>query len=56
MDLERLDHPTRRHPEFRYKTEFQSHEPEVFFFLSITEMQSCSHLVSMPLPQFFSSV
>lgn len=27
-DLERLDYPL-RHPEFRYKTEFQSHEPEV---------------------------
>ncbi|RXH88739.1 hypothetical protein DVH24_000338 [Malus domestica] len=28
-DLERMDYPTSRHPEFRYKTEFQSHEPEV---------------------------
>lgn len=27
--LERLDSPVGRHPEFRYKTEFQSHEPEV---------------------------
>lgn len=25
-----MDHPVRIHPEFRYKTEFQSHEPEVF--------------------------
>lgn len=24
-----LDNPISRHPEFRYKTEFQSHEPEV---------------------------
>ncbi|XP_021829629.1 serine/threonine protein phosphatase 2A 55 kDa regulatory subunit B beta isoform isoform X1 [Prunus avium] len=30
-DLERMDYPISRHPEFRYKTEFQSHEPEVFF-------------------------
>lgn len=29
-DLERMDYPVTRHPEFRYKTEFQSHEPEVF--------------------------
>ncbi|XP_038987583.1 serine/threonine protein phosphatase 2A 55 kDa regulatory subunit B beta isoform-like isoform X4 [Phoenix dactylifera] len=28
-DLESLDYPISRHPEFRYKTEFQSHEPEV---------------------------
>ncbi|MBA0683911.1 hypothetical protein Goari_025536, partial [Gossypium aridum] len=27
-DLERTDYPISRHPEFRYKTEFQSHEPE----------------------------
>ena len=26
-----MDYPITRHPEFRYKTEFQSHEPEVFF-------------------------
>ncbi|MBA0599243.1 hypothetical protein Gorai_005473, partial [Gossypium raimondii] len=30
-DLERMDHPINRHPEFRYKTEFQSHEPEALF-------------------------
>ncbi|KAG7014027.1 Serine/threonine protein phosphatase 2A 55 kDa regulatory subunit B beta isoform [Cucurbita argyrosperma subsp. argyrosperma] len=29
-DLERMDNAISRHPEFRYKTEFQSHEPEVF--------------------------
>ncbi|KAG0490557.1 hypothetical protein HPP92_007420 [Vanilla planifolia] len=28
-DLEKLDFGIYRHPEFRYKTEFQSHEPEV---------------------------
>ena len=28
-ELERQDVPVTRHPEFRYKTEFQSHEPEV---------------------------
>ncbi|PPR93724.1 hypothetical protein GOBAR_AA26955 [Gossypium barbadense] len=28
-DLERMEYPIGRHPEFRYKTEFQSHEPEV---------------------------
>ncbi|XP_074373415.1 uncharacterized protein LOC141713742 isoform X2 [Apium graveolens] len=27
--LERIYYPVSRHPEFRYKTEFQSHEPEV---------------------------
>ena len=30
-DLERMDYSITRHPEFRYKTEFQSHEPEVIF-------------------------
>ena len=30
-DLEDTDHPL-RHPEFRYKTEFQSHDPEVLSF------------------------
>ena len=28
-ELERQEYPVARHPEFRYKTEFQSHEPEV---------------------------
>lgn len=28
-DLEMMDYSMSRHPEFRYKTEFQSHEPEV---------------------------
>jgi len=28
-ELERQDYPVARHPEFRYRTEFQSHEPEV---------------------------
>ncbi|TYG87249.1 hypothetical protein ES288_A13G198700v1 [Gossypium darwinii] len=27
-DLEKMDYPINRHPKFRYKTEFQSHEPE----------------------------
>jgi len=27
--MERMDYSISRHPEFRYKTEFQSHEPEV---------------------------
>lgn len=34
-DLEKIDYSIGRHPEFRYKTEFQSHEPEVslnFYF------------------------
>jgi serine/threonine-protein phosphatase 2A regulatory subunit B len=26
-----MGYPISRHPEFRYKTEFQSHEPEVLF-------------------------
>lgn len=28
-ELERQEYLVSRHPEFRYKTEFQSHEPEV---------------------------
>ncbi|XP_074312413.1 serine/threonine protein phosphatase 2A 55 kDa regulatory subunit B beta isoform-like isoform X2 [Silene latifolia] len=34
-DLERTDHPVSRHPEFRYKTEFQSHEPEFDYLKSL---------------------
>lgn len=34
-DQERLDHPVSRHPEFRYKTEFQSHEPEFDYLKSL---------------------
>ncbi|KAJ0986480.1 hypothetical protein J5N97_004836 [Dioscorea zingiberensis] len=34
-DLERLDYPVGRHPEFRYKTEFQSHEPEFDYLKSL---------------------
>ncbi|KAG1367856.1 Serine/threonine protein phosphatase 2A 55 kDa regulatory subunit B beta isoform [Cocos nucifera] len=34
-DLERLDYPISRHPEFRYKTEFQSHEPEFDYLKSL---------------------
>ncbi|XP_073035092.1 serine/threonine protein phosphatase 2A 55 kDa regulatory subunit B beta isoform-like [Primulina eburnea] len=33
-DLEMMDYPT-RHPEFRYKTEFQSHEPEFDYLKSL---------------------
>ncbi|KAK6911952.1 WD40 repeat [Dillenia turbinata] len=33
-DLERMDYPS-RHPEFRYKTEFQSHEPEFDYLKSL---------------------
>jgi serine/threonine-protein phosphatase 2A regulatory subunit B len=33
-DLEKSDHPI-RHPEFRYKTEFQSHEPEFDYLKSL---------------------
>ncbi|XP_039116089.1 serine/threonine protein phosphatase 2A 55 kDa regulatory subunit B beta isoform-like isoform X1 [Dioscorea cayenensis subsp. rotundata] len=33
--LERLDSPVGRHPEFRYKTEFQSHEPEFDYLKSL---------------------
>lgn len=28
-----MDYSVARHPEFRYKTEFQSHEPEVYIFI-----------------------
>ncbi|KAF5466468.1 hypothetical protein F2P56_016392 [Juglans regia] len=34
-DLERIDYPISRHPEFRYKTEFQSHEPEFDYLKSL---------------------
>ncbi|ESR39726.1 hypothetical protein CICLE_v100253981mg, partial [Citrus x clementina] len=34
-DLERMDYSTSRHPEFRYKTEFQSHEPEFDYLKSL---------------------
>ncbi|KAJ9688208.1 hypothetical protein PVL29_014100 [Vitis rotundifolia] len=30
-----MDHPVRTHPEFRYKTEFQSHEPEFDYLKSL---------------------
>ncbi|KAL5152468.1 Serine/threonine protein phosphatase 2A regulatory subunit B beta isoform [Glycine soja] len=34
-DLERVDYSIGRHPEFRYKTEFQSHEPEFDYLKSL---------------------
>jgi len=34
-ELERQDVPVTRHPEFRYKTEFQSHEPEFDYLKSL---------------------
>ncbi|KAJ6732605.1 PROTEIN PHOSPHATASE PP2A REGULATORY SUBUNIT B [Salix purpurea] len=34
-DLEKMDFPITRHPEFRYKTEFQSHEPEFDYLKSL---------------------
>ncbi|KAM6587098.1 hypothetical protein CsatA_009703 [Cannabis sativa] len=34
-DLERTDYAIGRHPEFRYKTEFQSHEPEFDYLKSL---------------------
>ncbi|KAL4194401.1 hypothetical protein AMTRI_Chr05g68370 [Amborella trichopoda] len=34
-ELERLDYSISRHPEFRYKTEFQSHEPEFDYLKSL---------------------
>ncbi|KAB8086527.1 hypothetical protein EE612_009860 [Oryza sativa] len=34
-ELERQDYPIARHPEFRYKTEFQSHEPEFDYLKSL---------------------
>ncbi|KAH9608838.1 hypothetical protein KSS87_004216 [Heliosperma pusillum] len=34
-DLERMDSSIGRHPEFRYKTEFQSHEPEFDYLKSL---------------------
>ncbi|KAM7255623.1 hypothetical protein ACFE04_008521 [Oxalis oulophora] len=34
-DLEKKDHTITRHPEFRYKTEFQSHEPEFDYLKSL---------------------
>ncbi|GKC61589.1 serine/threonine protein phosphatase 2A 55 kDa regulatory subunit B beta isoform-like protein isoform X2 [Tanacetum coccineum] len=34
-DLEKTDYVPSRHPEFRYKTEFQSHEPEFDYLKSL---------------------
>ncbi|MED6193054.1 Serine/threonine protein phosphatase 2A 55 kDa regulatory subunit B beta isoform [Stylosanthes scabra] len=34
-DRERMDYSISRHPEFRYKTEFQSHEPEFDYLKSL---------------------
>uniref|UniRef100_A0A0D6QYH5 Serine/threonine-protein phosphatase 2A 55 kDa regulatory subunit B n=1 Tax=Araucaria cunninghamii TaxID=56994 RepID=A0A0D6QYH5_ARACU len=34
-ELERLDYPVPKHPEYRYKTEFQSHEPEFDYLKSL---------------------
>ncbi|KAF1865864.1 hypothetical protein Lal_00023539 [Lupinus albus] len=34
-DLERMDYSANRHPEFHYKTEFQSHEPEFDYLKSL---------------------
>nr|XP_043636895.1 serine/threonine protein phosphatase 2A 55 kDa regulatory subunit B beta isoform-like isoform X2 [Erigeron canadensis] len=34
-DLEKIDYSISRHPEFRYKTEFQSHEPEFDYLKSL---------------------
>ncbi|GLT55940.1 hypothetical protein SLA2020_290210 [Shorea laevis] len=34
-NLERMDYQVGRHPEFRYKTEFQSHEPEFDYLKSL---------------------
>ncbi|KAM5565996.1 hypothetical protein ABKV19_019808 [Rosa sericea] len=34
-DLERMDYSMSKHPEFRYKTEFQSHEPEFDYLKSL---------------------
>ncbi|TXG50243.1 hypothetical protein EZV62_022767 [Acer yangbiense] len=31
-ELEQMDYTSTKHPEYQYKTEFQSHEPEVIFF------------------------
>ncbi|KAJ8755726.1 hypothetical protein K2173_024270 [Erythroxylum novogranatense] len=34
-ELEKTEYPVGRHPEFRYKTEFQSHEPEFDYLKSL---------------------
>uniref|UniRef100_A0A7N0TM37 Serine/threonine-protein phosphatase 2A 55 kDa regulatory subunit B n=1 Tax=Kalanchoe fedtschenkoi TaxID=63787 RepID=A0A7N0TM37_KALFE len=34
-DLEKTDRPARTHPEFHYRTEFQSHEPEFDYLKSL---------------------
>jgi len=34
-ELEGQDYPVARHPEFRYRTEFQSHEPEFDYLKSL---------------------
>uniref|UniRef100_A0A1D1YXY4 Serine/threonine-protein phosphatase 2A 55 kDa regulatory subunit B n=1 Tax=Anthurium amnicola TaxID=1678845 RepID=A0A1D1YXY4_9ARAE len=43
-DLERMDYPVAGHPEFRYKTEFQSHEPE-FDYLKSLEIEEKINMV-----------
>lgn len=34
-DMEKMDYAVSKHPEFRYKTEFQSHEPEFDYLKSL---------------------
>lgn len=55
-----MDYAISRHPEFRYKTEFQSHEPEVYFPLFghshpmlLTFCFLCSHLFTHTVFAFF---
>ncbi|GJN38652.1 hypothetical protein PR202_gb27715 [Eleusine coracana subsp. coracana] len=45
-ELERQDVPASRHPEFRYKTEFQSHEPEACTELELLMILFIRFLVS----------
>ena len=40
-DAEQMDY-TVRHPEFRYKTEFQSHEPEVHIYNHVHSLMNIS--------------
>ena len=39
-ELEKVDSMGPRHPEYRYSTEFQSHEPEVKWWIDEVELGS----------------
>ena len=56
-ELEEADYPL-RHPEFRYKTEFQSHDPEVFDLLCflLTQLFGYTFYLSFHALSLFTSL